>query len=76
MIVEVGAKAGAQVAGEADFDRNLALGKLFDKIGIVESGEAVADAFGAQVERSPDGFRRAGLARVAVRRMPWSAAQA
>src|SRR6202167_5272334 len=59
MIVEIGTEAGAQVAGEADFDRALALGKLFHEIGIVEGGETVADALGAQVKRSPHRFRRA-----------------
>ena len=64
MFVEVGAESGAQVAGQADFYRDLALRQLFDQIGIVEGGQAVADALGAQVERSPDGFRRASLAGV------------
>ncbi len=64
MLVEIGAEAGAEVAGEADFYRNLALGKLFDEIGIVEGGERVADAFGAKIERAPNGFRRAVLAGV------------
>ena len=32
---------------------HLALGKLFDEIGIMEGGEAVSDALGAKVERAP-----------------------
>ncbi len=64
MLVEIRAKAGAEVAGEADFHGNLALGQLFDQIWIVEGGERVADAFGTKIERSPYGFRRAILAGV------------
>src|SRR5271156_1780027 len=64
MFVKVGTETGAEVAGEADFDRDLALGKLFDEIGVVEGGEAVADALGAQVERSPYGFRRTSFSGV------------
>src|ERR1700679_1649876 len=64
MFAETRAEPGAHVAGKADFDRNLALGKLFHKIGIVEGGEAVADALGAQIERAPYGFRWPGLAGV------------
>ena len=64
MLVEIGAKAGAEVAGEADFHGNLALGKLFDQIGIMERGKRVADAFGTKIERSPHGFGRTILAGV------------
>jgi hypothetical protein len=38
MVVKVGAESGAQVAGEADFDRNLPLCEFFDQVRIVESG--------------------------------------
>jgi len=64
MIGDVGAEASAQVAGETDFDRDLPLREFFDEIGIVESGEAVANALGAQVQRAPDGFRGAGFSSV------------
>src|SRR5580700_6739340 len=62
MVGDVGAEARAKVTGEANFDRHLTLCKLFYKVGIVEGGEAVADAFGSKVERSPDRFRRASFA--------------
>ena len=64
MLVEIGTEAGAQVAGEADFDRDLALGKLFDEIGIVKGGERMADALGAKIERAPYRFGRSVLAGV------------
>src|SRR5579863_7385606 len=64
MIDEVGAKAGAEVAGEADFYRNLALAEFFDEIGIMEGSEPVANAFDAQIKSAPYGFGRASLAGV------------
>ncbi len=64
MLVETGAEAGAEVAGETDFHRDLALGKLFDEIWIVEGSKRVADALGAKIERAPYGFRRTILASV------------
>ena len=54
MVVEARAEAGAQVASEADFYRNLALRELLNQIRIVECSEAVPNAFGAQVKRSPN----------------------
>src|SRR6266853_668398 len=58
------AAACAQVAGNADFDGNLALGQLFQQIRILRCGQAVADAFGAEIDRSPDRFRASGLSGV------------
>ena len=46
------------------FHRDLALGKFFEQIRIMERGEAVTDALGAQIERAPNGFGRASLAGV------------
>jgi hypothetical protein len=63
MIVEIGTKSGAQVARQADLDRNLALRQLFNQIGIVKGSKAVTDALSAQIERSPDGFRAAPFRR-------------
>ncbi len=54
MLAEAGAKAGAQVAGEADFDGDLALGQFFNEVGIVEGSEAVTDALGTKIERAPN----------------------
>src|ERR1700683_2573957 len=62
MIGEAGAEASAKITGKADFHRYLALGKLFDEIRVVKSSKPVADAFDAQVERAPNGFRRPSLA--------------
>src|SRR5579863_7939789 len=64
MLGDGGADSGAEVTGEADFDGNLALAKFIDQVGILRGGDGVADAFGAQVERSPDGFGRTGFAGV------------
>ncbi len=38
--------------------------KFFDQVGVLGGGETMADALGAQVERSPDGLGRPGLAGV------------
>ena len=56
--------SGAKVAGNAELDRNLALGKFFDQVRILRGSEGVTDSLSAQVERSPDGFRRTGLSGV------------
>src|SRR5580700_8519757 len=64
MLGDGGADSGAHVAAEAELDGNLALREFIDQIGIVRGGDGVADTFGAQVERSPDGFGRAGFAGV------------
>src|SRR3984957_18080305 len=58
------ANTGAEVAGDAKFDWNLALGEFFDQVGVLAGGKGVANALGAQVERSPYRFRRSGLAGV------------
>src|SRR5580704_4060786 len=67
MLGDRGANSGAQVAGEAEFDGNLALCELIDEVGIVRCGDGVANALGAQVKRSPDGFGRSGFAGVGGR---------
>src|SRR5215831_900830 len=61
VIGQTAAAPGKQVAGEADFDRNLAVSEFFDQFGILNRGESVTDAFGAQVERAPDGTRARGF---------------
>src|SRR2546430_8269053 len=50
----VRAQAGAEVAGQADLDWNLALREFFDEIGIVEGGKAVTNPLNAQIERAPE----------------------
>jgi hypothetical protein len=67
MLGDGGAESSAEVAGEAEFDGNLALGEFIDQVGVVRGREAVADAFGAQVERSPDGFGRSSFSGVGSR---------
>src|SRR6202162_715536 len=57
MLREFGAAARPQIAGHADFNRNLALGQLFNQFRILRSGQAVADAFRFEVQRAPNGIR-------------------
>ena len=64
MLRELRAAARPQIAGHADFNRNLAFGQLFDQFRILRGGKAVADAFRFEVERAPDGFRSGVLARM------------
>src|SRR5208282_764193 len=46
-----------QIAGHADFDRNLALGQLFDQFWIFLGSQAVADAFRLEIQRAPNRLR-------------------
>ena len=46
MLRQFGAAARPQIAGNADFNRNLALGQFFDQFRIPRCGEPVPDAFG------------------------------
>src|SRR3981081_3106323 len=57
MLREFGAAARPQIAGHTDFNRNLALGQLFDQFRILRGSKAVADAFRLEIQRAPDGFR-------------------
>src|ERR1019366_1958051 len=57
MLREFGAAARPQIAGHADFNRNLALGQLFDQFRILPGGKAVADTFRFEVQRAPNGLR-------------------
>ena len=43
------------VGGDVHFDGDLLFGEDFEKLGVVLGGEAVADAFGANVDGGPDG---------------------
>ena len=54
MVVERGAAAGAEVGGDVELDGDLALGEDLQEFGVVLGGEAVADAFGADVDGGPD----------------------
>src|SRR5579871_326647 len=55
------ADAGSQVAGQANLQRNLPVGKFFNEIGILPGSEAMADAFGVEIQRPPNRFRRRSL---------------
>src|SRR6202158_3084869 len=57
MLREFGAAARPQIAGHTDFNRNLALGQLFNQFRILRGSKAVADAFRLEVQCAPDGFR-------------------
>src|SRR5215469_4332982 len=61
VIGQSAAAPGTQVAGQADFHRDLAVSEFFDQFRILNRGESVTDAFGAQVERAPDGTRARGF---------------
>ena len=50
-----GAAAGADVGGHVDLDGDLAFGEDLHQFFVVLGGEAVADAFGADVDGGPDG---------------------
>src|ERR1700722_9512489 len=58
------AHSGAEIAGDTQFHGNLALCEFFDQVWVLGGTEAVTNAFGAQVERSPNRFRRSGLSSV------------
>ena len=58
--------AGDQIAGDADFQRNVAFAQVAHQRLVAHRGDPVADAFGAQCERVPDGFRPHALAGVRV----------
>jgi len=64
MIGKGTATSGAQVTGETDFNRDLAVGEFLDKFGVLDGGEAMADALGAQVERPPDRTGAGGFSRM------------
>src|SRR5579885_2346596 len=64
MVTRQAAAPSAKVAGDADFDGYLALGKFLDQFRILNRGSNVAEAFGFQVERAPDGFGACGFSRV------------
>src|ERR1700688_4282699 len=62
MLRKFGAAARPQIAGHADFNRNLALGQLFDQFRILRGSQAVTDAFRFEIQRAPDGFGPCTLA--------------
>src|SRR5262249_17284885 len=58
------AASGAQIAGEADLDWNLANRELLQQLWVARGTKAVPDALSPQIERSPDGIGPGILARV------------
>src|SRR5690348_2082471 len=59
-----------QVAGDTDFQRDIAIAKMRHKHGILDSRDTVADALGADLERRPDGFGAHALAGVSGQMQP------
>src|SRR6266851_1164674 len=57
MLRKLGAAARPQIAGHANFNRNLAFGQLFNQFRILRGSKAVADAFRFEVQRAPNGLR-------------------
>src|SRR5260221_13158977 len=64
MLREFGAAARPQIAGYADFNRNLAFGQLFNQFRILRGSQAVTDALCFEIQRAPDGLRPSAFARV------------
>src|SRR5450755_2776361 len=64
MLGERGAAAGAQIAGHTNFERNLASREFLHQLRILSGGKAMANAFGPQIQRSPNRFRAGVLAGV------------
>ena len=54
--IDGGAATGAEVGGDVELERDLALGEEVDELGVKLRGERVADAFGADVDGRPDGL--------------------
>jgi hypothetical protein len=65
VLVERGDRAGADVGGRADLERDAAVGQVGHEHRVLRGRDAVADALGAEhVQRVPDGLRAGGLAGV------------
>src|SRR5260370_24616560 len=64
MLRKLGAAARPQIAGHANFNRDLAFGQLFNQFRILRGSKAVADAFRFEVQRAPYGFRPGIFTRV------------
>ena len=63
--IERGTATGAEVAGDVELERDLALSEDFDEVGVFLRGEGVADAFGADVDGGPDALGAGVFAGVA-----------
>ncbi len=57
VVLETRATAGFQVRGDADLEGGLALGQDGEQFRIVDGGEGVTEALGADVQGAPDAFR-------------------
>src|SRR5579863_7055400 len=55
------ANARAQIAGQANLHGDLAVSQFFDQVRILRGAEAVTDALGMKIQRSPDGLGRSGF---------------
>lgn len=58
---EAGADAGADVGGGIEFEACAARFEFLDEVWIVDGGEDVAEALGADGESFPDGFWTGGF---------------
>src|SRR5579862_6175313 len=56
MLRQFGAHTRPQIAGHANFDRNLALRQFLDQFRILGSGKPVPNSFRLEVQRTPDRF--------------------
>src|SRR5512143_2095757 len=57
-------KPGANITGDTDLDRYLALSELLDQFRILRGCESVADALSFEVERAPDRLWSRSFARM------------
>src|SRR5260370_39265237 len=64
MLAQRGAEAGANIAGHANFDRDLLAGQHFLEFLVTGDGQTVPDALRADIQRAPDRFGARGLASV------------
>src|SRR3974390_2074458 len=65
MFAQAGDGSGAQVARDADFQRDVALAQAVHEARIFGRANAVSDALGTDFERIPYSLGACGLARVA-----------
>src|SRR5579863_144600 len=47
-------RPGAEIAGDANLDRDLTPGEFFDQFRVLRSGQAMPDALSMKVERAPN----------------------
>lgn len=65
MRVEIRDGPGLDIAGDADFERDIFVAQAGKQVGIVDGVNTVADAFGTDGQGIDDRLRPGGFARVA-----------